>query len=112
MKKQCYRQSKLKKQLLHKRMNGEDVLVWKLNPSKKEDIEKLGYRVEPFLYIVQTRCFYNIKKIHNSMLKDLHYMKKNGRNYQVRTLTQAEQKILDEFGIQYYPLKYKIYLHE
>ena len=110
MKKQCYRQSKLKKQLLQERMKGIEVLVWKLNPSKKQDIEQLGYRVEPFLYIVQTKVFYNIKDIHISMLKDLHYMKKNGRNYQVRMLTQDEKNILNEFGIQYYPLKYKIYL--
>ena len=112
MKKQDYLQCKLKKQLSQKRQEGIGFLVWKLNSTQKEYIELLGYRVEQYLYFVQTKTFFNINAIHSSLLKDLHYMSKNGRKYQIRQLKQSERKLLDTYGIMYHPLKYKIFLNE
>lgn len=110
MKNKCYLQSKLKKELDIKRNKGVKVLVWKLSKERKEEIENMGYRVEPYLYSIRTRMFGNIRNIKSTLLKDLHYMKKRGKDYEVRFLKKDDKKILDEMGIKYYPVKYKIYL--
>lgn len=110
MKAKCYKQSKLKKQLAEKRKQGVRVLVWSLTPIRRQEIEELGYIVEPYLFSIKTRTFQNIKNIQSTLLKDLHYMKKRGKEYEVRTLKYGEKEILEEYGIRYRPVKYKIYL--
>ena len=112
MKNKNYRKNRLKKKLIQRQNDGIEILIWKLNLYDKREIEELGYKVEPFLYFVQTKNFYDIKKIHSSFLKDLHYAKKRGKNYIVRPLSNIEKELLDRYLIQYYPLKYKIYLQE
>ena len=107
-----YRQTRLKKKMLQRKNDGMEFLIWKLKPEDKRIIQELGYRVEPYLYFVQTKLFYNIKEICSSFLKDLHYAKKSGRNNIVKQLSETEKQLLDRFSIQYYPLKYKIYLRE
>ena len=86
MKNGDYRQNRLKKKILERKNYGMEFLIWKLNPDDKRIIEELGYRVEPYLYFVQTKLFYNINNICGSLLKDLHFSKKNGRNYIIRYL--------------------------
>lgn len=112
MKNNNYRQNRLKKKIFQRQNGGIKYLIWKLSPQDKRMIEELGYRVEPFLYFVQTKLFYNINQIWSSFLKDLHYAKKSGRNYIVKQLSDTEKELLDRFRIRYYPLKYKIYLCE
>lgn len=110
MKNKCYKQSKLKKDLAQKREQGTKILIWNLSPNKRQDIEALGYRVEPYLYSIKTRTFYNVRNLKSTLLKDLHFMKKSGKDYAVRQLKRGEKAILDEYGIKYNPVKYKIYL--
>lgn len=110
MKNKTYKQSKLKKQLREKKNNGIKVLIWKLTPEKKEFIESLGYYAEPYIYQINTRTFSNIRLIKSRLLKDLHYMNKRGKRFECRILKKAEKEILDELGIKYRPIKYKIYL--
>ena len=110
MKNKAYRHSKLKKQLIQKREQGHKVLEWRLSKGKRIEIEELGYRVEPYLYSIKTRTFYNVSKLNNTLLKDLHYMKKRGKDYEVRPLKRGNKEVLDEYGIKYKPVTYKIYL--
>lgn len=110
MKNKCYKQSKLKKQLAEKRNQGVKVIIWRLTPAKKQEIEELGYLVEPYLFSIKTRTFHNIKNVSSTLLKDLHYMKKRGKEYEVRTLKRGDKETLEEYGIKYRPVKYKIYL--
>ena len=112
MKNKCYRQSKMKKQLIKIRNEGREFVVWKLNKTQKQDIEELGYRVEPFIYLIETRTFYDVKKITSTFLKNLHYAKKRKKRYLVRQLKQREIDLLKEYGIKYEVLKYKIYLYK
>lgn len=109
MKNKNYHQSKLKKQLREKKAQGIKVLVWELSPEKKEDIERLGYRVEPYLYIIRTKKFSNVRE-KPTLIKELHYLNKRGKKYDVRPIKRGEAEILDENGICPRPLKYKIYL--
>lgn len=112
MKNKNYMKNRLKKKIHQRQNNGVEYLIWKLSPHNKRMIEELGYRVEPYLYFIQTKFFYNMNGIWSSFLKDLHYAKKNGRNYIVSQLSQTQKELLDRYRIQYYPLKYKIYLQE
>lgn len=111
MKNKCYRQNKMKKQLIQMRNQGREFVVWKLNLTQKEELEKL-FRVEPFIYLIETRTFYNIQNIHSNLLKDVHYSKKRKKSYLVRPLKDREIDLLEEYGIKYRPLKYKIYLRQ
>ena len=110
MKNKNYRQNKLKKQLREKKNNGVKFLIWELTPEKKEQIESFGYYVEPYLYLINTRTFLNIRNINSNLLKDLHYMNKRGKRYKVCRLKKGEKEILDSYGIRYKPTKYKIHL--
>lgn len=110
MKNKNYQQSKLKKQLREKKNNGVRVLIWKLTPEAKELVESFGYYVEPYIYQINTRTFSNIRLIKNRLLKDLHYMNKRGKHFECRPLRKEEKEVLDEFGIKYKAVKYKIHL--
>ena len=37
-------------------------------------------------------------------------MKKRGKDVEIRPLKIKDKKILDEYGVRYYTVKYKIYL--
>lgn len=111
MKTKQYQLNCLKKQLREKQKNRIKILIWKLTKEQKEYIENvLHLRVEVYLYGIRTRTFKNIERLNYSVLKDLHYMKKRGKNIEVRKLSSEEKRILDEYEIRYYPIKYKIYL--
>ena len=86
--------------------------MWKLNPSQRRIIEELGYRVEPFIYIIETRMFYDISKIHSTILKDIHYAKKRKTYHLVRPLNSREKQLLEDFDIKFEVLKYKIHLEK
>ena len=111
MKAKQYQLSCLKKKLKEKKKNRIKVLEWKLSKEQKEYIENvLHLRVEPYLYGIRTRTFKNISKLNYNILKDIHYSKKRGKNFEVRKLSTKEKEVLDEYGIYYNPVKYKIYL--
>ena len=110
MKQNAYRQNIMKKKLNERRNHGTKVLVWTLNASTKAIIEDLGYDVQPYLYKVTTRRFANIKGIKNPFLKDLHYSCQRGKKFVVSSLKHADRKVLDDYGIRYEPIKFKIYL--
>lgn len=112
MKNKCYRQSRTKKQLIQMRNQGREFVVWKLNLVQKQDVEDLGFEVEPFIYSIETRTFFDIKKIHSTLLKDIHYAKKRKKLYLARPLKRREIDLLKEYGVKCHPLKYKIYLRK
>lgn len=105
-----YRQSRTKKKLLEERWKGKKFLLWKLTSTQKQDIEELGYIVEPFIYQIETRTFHNVRNLPSTLLKDLHYAKKRDKRYLARPLKQNEIELLKEYGVKYRVLKYKIYL--
>lgn len=109
MKKEQYENSKLKKQLIIKKESGVKELQWKLTRQQKEYLEHLGYKIEPVLYCVRTKKFYNLNNL-PPLLRNIHYKNKNGRTSVVLSLKATERKLLDEYGLSYYPYKYKIYL--
>ena len=111
MKTKQYQLSCLKKQLKENKERRVKVLEWKLTKEQKEYIEKvLHLKVEPYLYKIRTRTFKNISELNYNILKDIHYTKKRGKNFDVRKLSPKEKEILDEYNIYYNPIKYKIYL--
>ena len=111
MKTKQHKLSCLKKQLKDKKEKRISVLIWKLSKEQKEYIENvLHLRVEPYLYGIRTKTFKNISQLNHNILKDLHYMKKRGKDVEIRPLKIKDKKILDEYGVRYYAVKYKIYL--
>lgn len=111
MKNKNYRQSKLKKQLREKKYNGVKVLKWTLTPENKKLVESFGYYVEPYIYKINTKNFSNIRSIESRLLKDLHYMNKRGKRFICRPLNKAEKEVLDDAGVKYIAVKFKIYLN-
>ena len=111
MKNKDYRKSKLKHQLIQKKLNGQKVLYWRISSYQQlQDIQEIGGIVEPYLYEIKTRKFYNVNKLPCTLLKDLHYLNKRGTIYEVRRLRENEKRTLDEFGIRYRPIKFKVFL--
>ena len=112
MRKDAYENSKMKQQLLEKKRNGVQELIWKLNPEQVEFIQrKFGFSVVPYLFEVNTRQFHNIRKL-EKILKEIHFKNKQGKRRVVFKLNDKEKDVLDEFGVKYRPFKYKIKLHQ
>ena len=101
MKNKCYQQSKMKKNKMNKRLiqmrdQGREFVFWKLDLTQKQDIEELGYRVEPFIYLIKTKIFEYPHNVHSAFLKDIHYAKKRKQHYLAKPLKQREIYLLEE----------------
>ena len=110
MRKSAYENSKIKHKLLNKKRNGVKEVIWKLNPNQVVFIQRnLGFNVEPYLYEVRTRTFYNIRNLDN-FLKELHYKSKQGKDFIITELTPYQKNVLEELKIKNRIYKYKIKL--
>ena len=111
MKNKCERQNEMRKQFERMRKQGKKFVIWKLNPTQKQDAEEIARKVEPYIVRIKTRIFYNIKNIKSSLLKDIHFAKmKKNQHYLIRPLKQREIELLDKYDVKYEVLKYKIFL--
>lgn len=111
MKDRYERKNEMRRQFERMRKQGKKFVVWKLNLTQKQDAEEIGCKVEPYIVRIKTRTFYNIKNIKSRLLKDIHFAKmKKNQQYLTRTVKQRELEMLDEYGIKYEVLKYKIFL--
>ena len=87
---------------------GVKEVIWRLNLAQRNYIEdSLHFVVEPYLYKVKTRRFYNISNL-PSVLKDIHYQNRKGVKEYITKLSFSDKKILEDFGVNYVPYKYKI----
>lgn len=110
MKKKQYYNSKMKYELAKlKNKNSRDKsFIWKLSDEQVDFVRTLGYVVEPYLYAIKTKRFYNVRNLKHQILKEIHYKNKNGRWEYVRPLTDSEKDVLKEYNIKFYVAKYKI----
>ena len=111
MTKKEYALKRLKDQLREKKNRGCKSLIWKLNKDQKEFVQNLGFKVDPYLYEITTKTFYNIRSLKSTLLKDIHFLNKRGKQFEVRKLNKNEKQLLEENGIRYRVVKYKIYLY-
>lgn len=111
MTKDQYAISKFKKQLLEKKERGVKELIWKLSAEQNDYVNR-HYRVEPYLYEITTRTFFNIRSLKSTLLKEIHYKSKKGKRTYVRKLNKSERKELDDYGIKYKVAKHMIYLNQ
>lgn len=109
MRNKQYQLSKVRRTLKERERNGVPYVIWKLSPEQKEEVEKWWY-TEEYLYSIRTRQFPNIRDFSSNLLKDLHYARKRGKLMIVRKLKEPDKEVLEEQGIRYYPIKFKIYL--
>lgn len=110
MKNKNFQYAKLRRQLKHYKEEGKKVLEWKLTYKQIKIIEDLGYKIEPYLYVITTREFFKIYSINNYLIKEIHYKSKEKKHTYIRKLNKKERSTLDSFGIRYRPTVYKIYL--
>lgn len=110
MKKKQYYNSKMKYELakLKEKNSRNKSFIWKLNDEQVNFVRNLGYSVEPYLYAIKTKRFYNVRNLKHPILKEIHYKNKKGCWEYVRTLTNSEKDVLKESNIKFYVAKYKI----
>ena len=110
MKNKNYRESKLKHQLRELQHNGKKSVVWKLSSDQVVFVKQF-YRVEPELYQIHTKLFSKTMCDSYPILKYLRNEKVfNNHDYLVTRLKKSDKSVLDEFGIHYSVLKYRIHL--
>lgn len=110
MKNKQLKESRFKKTLQKKKQDGVKSVIWRLdNIDRIEEVTRLGYRFEPWLYEVPTRTFKQISG-KPALLKELHYSYKAGKRRIVRRLTKGDLILLKEYNLKPRVLKYKIYL--
>ena len=109
MKNKQFKLKQLKEKLRYRKEKGDKFVTWSLSKQALEYLIESGYRVEVELFQIKTRTFQNPKNI-NGILKDIHYTKKKGLKTLTRKLKKDQIRALDEYGVKYYPLKYKIFL--
>lgn len=108
MKRKQYEISRTKKTLLDKKRRGEKFVIWKISSQAQyEEIERLGFIIEPWLYEIQTRHFFNVKAL-PSLLKDIHFANQRGKRVIVRKLKKGDETLLKEYDVRFRPIKYRI----
>lgn len=110
MKNSDYRLAKIKHKLKELKNRRVKSVQWRLTKQQNEYIQGLGYKVIPYLYEVKTRTFINFSNIKNNKLKEIHYSCKKGKKAIVLKLNEGDIKILEEYGISFRPIKFKIIL--
>ena len=110
MNKQEYELSKLKKILFAKRRQGVKEVTWRINSKEKLEYIERFFDVEPWLHEIRTRTFQNIRTIESTLLKDIHYDSKKGKKTIVRKLKKSDKRYLDDYGIRYRAVTFKIKL--
>ena len=110
MRNKQYEISRTKKVLLEKKRRGEKYVIWKISQSQKEEIERLGCRMEPWLFEIKTRRFNDVRALPAAILKEVHFENKKGKRTFVRHLKIREANILTSYDVHFSILKYKIYL--
>ena len=102
--------SRLKWTLLKKRRDGVRQVIWRVDSkAQKDEVLRLGFSMEPWLYEIWTRPFKFIKD-KPSLMKDVHYAYKRGKKCIVRHLTKRDVELLKEFDVYVRVIKYKITL--
>ena len=102
--------SKVRKMLLEKKRNGVKEVIWCLdNQARKDEVDRLGFPIEPWLCEIRTRTFKQIRD-KPSLIKELHYSYKSGKKRIVRRLNNKQLRQLKKHGIKPRVIKYKIYL--
>ena len=110
MKNKDNRLDALKYRLKEKKAAGEAEVIWHLRDEQKEYLEKIGYQVIPWLYIIKTKTIPNVKKSGSKLLKDVHFAKQRGCTELYKKLSNNDRELLTEFGVHYSEFKYKIIL--
>ena len=110
MKNQAYKLSELKFKVRSAQAEGKKQLVWKLNEEQADFLRNQGYRVDDYLYWIETRIWNDVRH-KPGVLKELHYLRKKGIKKKVRTLTKKERRLLEEYAVRFGVLKYRIILN-
>ena len=83
----------------------------RLTSSRKEEIDKChSFVVVPWYFSVKTRFFHNIS---SKIVRDIHYAYLNGKKHFTLSKTRYHEedfKQLDDLGISYKIIKYRIFL--
>ncbi len=110
MKNKQHEASKIKKMLFSKKREGVRCVIWRLDSkARKDEVQRLGFPMEPWLYEIRTKPFKYIKD-KPSLMKDVHYAYKRGKKCIVRHLTKRDVELLKEFDVYVRVIKYKITL--
>lgn len=110
MKNSDHRLSILKHQLREKKEGHFEYVIWKLSPQQVEYVKNLGYKVEPYLYVIITRKMSGNKQRYTGVIRDVARSGERGVWKMYRKLKHQEIKSLQDYGIQFYAFKYKIFL--
>ena len=106
-----YRVSRTMKTLKEMKHHGKKFVVWSLpNKEVKAQVEK-RYSIIPWLFELKTRTFKNVAS-KPTLIKNLHYAKKRGKDKLALHLESSELAIIQEYEVQYRETKYMIVLNE
>ena len=109
MRNKNYRLVKQLHELQRKQDRGIKSVIWKLS---EEQIAFFGkyYLIEAYSYSIKTKKFARIHETHSSLLKNIHYSNKKGKNTLIRRLSDEQKDLLSSKNVEYHPLEYRIIL--
>lgn len=81
--------------------------TYRLGQEQIKIVEKMGFVVEPYLYLVRTRTFSNVKERHIELRK-LHYLKKNEIHTKIMQLTDEQKLLFKKNGVKFEEFKQKV----
>ena len=105
----AYSDSQLKHEVYRARSAGKKYLILKISDQQAEFLRKLGFRVTEYLYWIETKTWGNVNNV-QGVLKELHFLRKEGKRSCIRHLNQRELKVLNEYDVRYEVMKYRIEL--
>ena len=104
-----YSDSQLKNEVYRARSAGKKYLILKITEQQAEFLRKLGFKVTEYLYWIETKTWCNVNNV-QGILKELHFLRKEGKRSCIKRLNHRELKVLNENAVRYEVMKYRIEL--
>lgn len=106
--------SRMKHKLFEKKLRGENFVIWSLNSKQVQYIQNnLGFEAVPYIFRISTkRIFFQDIKNKSGILKEIHFASRDKKSRIFRKLNHSDKRLLQEYGVYYTPVKYKILLNK
>lgn len=105
----AYTNAQLRHEVCQARNAGKKQLIKRISEQQADFLREEGFKVEPYLYKIQTRAWKSSDDL-QGVLKELHFLRKQGVTNCVRKLNKKDLKRLDEYHVRYEVIKYRIIL--
>ena len=107
----AYTNAELKHKVYQAKRAGKKRLILGIPDEQADFLRDLGFEVKPYLYRIKTKAWSSADEV-TGILKELHFLRKQGVAQCVKPLDAKKRKKLDAHNVEYKVAKYLIVLNK